>query len=168
MNIGPNLIQQLYETDSGKTYDSINAYWTEGVVAKHVLLKPHNGKTLAIKANKLIQSTADTVATGYTDINDTGSTAMYYDCQIKVFELTDLRDINNTELNINNFGNGTYTKISFSSNNETLEGKPFTQVQTIIPDERFGLLMIQNNRLGSGKTAASPKIKTQNSENRWK
>ena len=156
MNMGPNLIQQLYETNDGKTYDSITLYTHEtGTDTLLETIRPHNGNTLAIKANKLIQSTADTIITGYTDIADTGSTATYYDCQLKIFELNDLRDINNTELNINNFGDGLYTKINFANMDaEAIEGKPFTQLQTIVPEHRFGLFMIQNNRIGAGKTAA--------------
>ena len=125
-----------------------------------ITFEPHNGVALALKSNKLIQSTLDTTMVGYINVDDTGSQATYYDCQLKVFKLDELRDADGTTLNTNNF-NDNFTRIVFKSKavDRTV---PFISLNAIIPDNRIGLLMIYYNRAGTAERAF---IKTNNNIN---
>ena len=127
-----------------------------------ITFEPHNGVALALKANKLIQSTLDTTMVGYINVDDTGSQATYYDCQLKVFKLDELRDADGTTLNTNNF-NDNFTRIVFKS--KTIDRTvPFLSLNAIIPENRIGLLMIYYNRDRAG-TAERAFIKTNNNVN---
>ena len=97
---------------------------------------------------------------GYVNVDDTGSQATYYDCQLKVFKLDELRDADGTTLNTNNF-NDNFTRIVFKS--KTVDRTvPFLSLNAIIPENRIGLLMIYYNRVGTAERAF---IKTNNNVN---
>ena len=156
LNVGPNTIQQLYATDN--TVDRFIV--KEKANPDTITFEPHNGVALALKANKLIQSTLDTTMVGYINVDDTGSQATYYDCQLKVFKLDELRDADGTTLNTNNF-NDNFTRIVFKS--KTVDRTaPFLSLNAIIPENRIGLLMIYYNRVGTAERAF---IKTNNNVN---
>ena len=162
LNVGPDNAQQLYslvdeESKQEVGYDWIELYYKDDSVTGNqakstaeVKLYPHNGNTISIKANKDIFSTTTTTNVTTTKYGTEGGvTDIIYDCQIKVFALNSIRDSENNNLNLGNYGNGNYTKLAFNDMDKTKVGIPHATINAVVPSDRFGLLMFQNNKIGS-------------------
>ena len=109
--MGPTIAQQLYEDTGKNIYDEIILVFNDA--QDDISIRPHNGITVSVKANKIIQSTTTVTPVGYINILDTDTVATYYDCQVKVFNLETLKDADNNTINLNNFGSKKYFVIIF-------------------------------------------------------
>ena len=149
LNTSPTKEQTLRKDEKG--YDTITLYDKDDT--ELAVITPDEtvtDETLAIKANKVIQSSTTITNVGYTDIFDTSSTGTYYDCQIKVFATGSIKDNNDNTVNLGNFGDGNYTKLDFTNGGD----EEFTGLNILIPGNNyFGLIMMYYNKNGGEATA---------------
>ena len=181
LNVGPNKVQQLYSKD-GCYSDHITIYYLEGTTTTQVELTPQvDSANLAIKTNKLIQSSRAETDTTTVIYNETGGVAeSYCDCQVKVFNLQNIVDAENSAVNFGNYGDGNFTKVSFDHMDTIKQGLPYASVNILVPEDRTGIIMIEDIKLSatyncagirllkSSATASNPNAPViYNNENSW-
>jgi hypothetical protein len=113
---------------------------------------------LALKSNKALYASTDLldVRTKVVDAGEIVDTRA--DLQVKLLKIDELRDSNNTQINLNNFGEGNFTKVSFEDLilKEVKEGptsgkdkysyynQVYTTLNALIPEGHYGLIMFYN------------------------
>ena len=166
INVGPTKIQQLYKED-GKYSDHITLQYKEDGITKTVELTPQTAAaTLAIKANKVLQSSRTELDTTTVEYNETGGiTEKLYDCQVKVFNLQNITDAENTSISFGNYDNGNFTKLSFNKMDSSHQGLPFATVNILVPEDHEGIIMIEDVKISTtSNNAAIRLIKSSGSE----
>lgn len=137
-------------------YDSITIEYSN-TQKQDKEIKPIDGKAVAIKANKVIQSALDRVPAVDFEYEEDGTVKnTYYNCQLKVFSNETLKDTDNGGLNLHNYGEGKYTKLSFEDAEDTSK---CVSINAIIPGSGFGLIMMHNTKISDGDDAISIRLK---------
>lgn len=166
INTGPTKIQQLYKKD-GEYSDHITLYYKEAGITTTKELTPQTASaTLAIKANKVLQSSRTELNTATIEYNESGGIIKeIFDCQIKVFNLQDIKDAENASVNFGNYDNGNFTKLSFNKMDSTHIGLPFTTINILVPKDHEGIIMIEDVKISTtSNNAAIRLIKSSGSE----
>jgi hypothetical protein len=101
---------------------------------------------LALKTNKVYQASTnslDVTTKKYNEENQLESQVT--DLRVKTLQAEELQTLAGT-LNLNNFGDGNYTKITFEEVLPTQLNQPYATLNTLIPEGKYGLLMMYNNK----------------------
>ena len=170
IDINPNVAQVLNVTKTDTTADNVTTSIIHAVDMMTVTYKNLNGTPtdlvvipqvdqgnlpVAIKANKLIQSTNGFINLKQEKENEEGTLVAIYDTQVKIFNAAELKDSDNTNLSINNFNSELFTKITIS---DKLPAKAtgeaakqyVVNLNAVIPSGDFGLIMFHCDKLESG------------------
>lgn len=180
LNVGPNAIQTLHNNDTD-AWDEIKINFRDAqshVAAGSETLKNHEvdgaWHNISLKTNELIQySTANSYSTIKKEFYENGQLKSdYSNTQIKVFKYNQAKDATNGTLNLGNFGNGDFTKVSCSSAKGT--ENPIAKINTNIANDRLGLLMIYYVSINDSGTDAyitladdEKELKIFNNDNSW-
>lgn len=178
LNVGPTTPQTIRTRVFGghPVVDQITLISTEGFGTNDaedieiVTLEANVEHPLSIKTNRLIQSTS--VVTDVIEVKkdlNTGSVEdVFANLRLKVFEQKELKEgaeENGRILNLNNFGDGTYTEINFQKITADQKGQGGTSVTPIsfnlnalIPEKSFGLMMLYYQNLSDGEDANTATI----------
>lgn len=104
---------------------------------------------LSIKTNKLLQGSyteLDVTTKKYTD--DGQIEEIIPELEVKVFKVDDIQNSNGEPITLNNFGEGNFTKFSFE---DCLDrSKKYAELNAVIPDGTFGLIMFHSAGGSSG------------------
>lgn len=125
---------------------------------------------LAIKANKVIYGSAEKTPVIEIKYAEDGTIDdVYYNCQLKVFDDEPLKDVTNGKLNLHNYGEGAYTKVSFEEmpnvSDDTKEPPEFASINAIIPEGNFGLIMFYNSKIGKDTRNIAIRLVNSDGEN---
>lgn len=142
--VGPNAVQTLHNTSQSKDSIKINFKWADDKkqdTIDPVTLENHENNNLSFKTNELIiYSTAhsyDAVKKTYDESGqEIGKTA---DLKIKVFKEVDPEDAKGNSLNLENYGDGQFTKYSFG---KELTSDGAFSLSVNVPAHEFGLMMV--------------------------
>lgn len=170
--VGPNKYQTLrikdiINHDDKKVKDKltlINTTTAGGIDTNHnivTLQAANKNQPLSFKTNKIVQS-----ATTFTDVtkkefSEAGilekRTA---DLQVKLFEIASVTNNKGKVLDIGNYGLGQFTTVSFEeqalqANIQNNAEQITIALNTLIPDDTFGLLMIYYKKLDSSNTKSA-------------
>jgi hypothetical protein len=102
---------------------------------------------LSLKANKYIKASTDCMDVTTKELNPEGQIVnRITDLRIKLSQTEGLKTINNTSINLNNFGEGKYTKFTFDELLPTQLNSPYASLNVLIPENKYGLLLMYNNK----------------------
>lgn len=156
----------LISTEDFGTDDAVDT----DIVVLEARLKDGVYHPLSIKTNRLIQSTS--VVTDVIEVKkdlNTGSVEdVFANLRLKVFEQKELKEGTDGDgriLNLNNFGDGTYTEINFQKitadqkDQGSTSATPISfKLNALIPEKNFGLMMFYYQNLSGGAETSTATI----------
>jgi len=160
LDVGPNTTQTLHTTfmlDDNKnqvvsTIDKLTLIGQTSAKTDEtikVLKALSDTAPLSFKANKVLQGSfvnLDVTTKDYTE--DGRLLRVIPDFAIKLFNTDNVVDNENNTINLGNFGDGNFTKLSFEEASDP--DAAYATLNVIVPEDNFGLIMFYNTKIGTG------------------